>query len=105
MPDPKRPDYRVLQSTCGAYELLQWDGNTAQPYRGDLRDEKWASFTCTLGFPVMGVWPKSKKGERAADGTDINALCRGKVRKDPNSNPVRGLQPSDGMWPARMHVV
>jgi hypothetical protein len=27
----------------------------------------------------MGVWPKSKAGERAADGTDINALCRGKA--------------------------
>lgn len=77
--DTRRPDRRVLQSTDGAYELLHFDGNTGSPFRSDLRDEKWATFTCTLGFPVMGIWPRSLPGEKAADGTDINACCRGKV--------------------------
>ena len=44
-----------------------------------MRDERWDTQTCTLGFTVMGIWPKSKPGERAADGTDINACDRGPV--------------------------
>uniref|UniRef100_A0AAQ5YVY7 HELP domain-containing protein n=1 Tax=Amphiprion ocellaris TaxID=80972 RepID=A0AAQ5YVY7_AMPOC len=32
--------------------------------------QKWASYTCVLGFHVMGVWLEG------SDGTDINALCR-----------------------------
>ncbi len=41
-----------------------------------LRDEKWASWTCTLGWPVQGIWPE------CADGTDINAVDRshGKIK-------------------------
>lgn len=42
-----------------------------------MRDEKWDTFTCPLGFPVMGIWPASRPGEGHADGTDINAVCRG----------------------------
>ena len=34
------------------------------------RDAQWATWTCVLGFNVMGVWQKY------TDGTDINALCR-----------------------------
>ena len=77
--DPKQPDRRVLQSTCGAYELLYYDANTGKQVRHSLRDERWDTQTCTLGFSVMGIWPKSKPGEKAADGTDINACDRGPV--------------------------
>ena len=35
-----------------------------------LKDEPWASWTCSLGFTVMGIFPP------AADGSDINAVCR-----------------------------
>ena len=35
-----------------------------------LRDAEWATQTCTLGFPVQGIWPP------CADGTDVNAACR-----------------------------
>ncbi|PIO14964.1 hypothetical protein AB205_0137180 [Aquarana catesbeiana] len=34
------------------------------------RDLEWATFTCTLGFQVFGVWPEG------SDGTDLNAICR-----------------------------
>ena len=34
------------------------------------RDALWDTWTCVLGFPVMGVWRKY------SDGTDVNALCR-----------------------------
>eukprot|EP00959_Pyramimonas_sp_CCMP1952_P005849 122405-Pyramimonas_sp.AAC.1 len=66
-------------STDGAHELLHFDASTGHPVRSFPRDEPWASWTCTLGFPVMGIWPRSKPGEKAMDGTDINAACRGKA--------------------------
>ena len=34
------------------------------------RDAQWDTWTCVLGFNVMGVWQKY------SDGTDIHALCR-----------------------------
>jgi microtubule-associated protein-like 6 len=37
-------------------------------HASSLRDQKWNSFTCPLGWPVQGIWPK------CADGTDINAV-------------------------------
>ena len=65
-------DSRLLQSTCGAYELLYWDVakggqllSSADTLEGDTR---WASRTVTLGFGVMGIWPPNAKG------TDINAV-------------------------------
>ena len=35
-----------------------------------MKDTDWDSWTCTLGWPVQGIWPPS------ADGTDINAVDR-----------------------------
>ena len=35
-----------------------------------LRDEKWFSWTCVIGFPVQEIW---RGGE---DGTDVNAVDR-----------------------------
>lgn len=46
-----------------------------------MRDEKWHTYTCPLGFSVMGIWPESRPGEGHADGTDINAVCRGGVNQ------------------------
>ena len=45
--------------------------------RESMRDERWDSCTCPLGFGVMGIWPQSRPGEGHADGTDVNAVCRG----------------------------
>jgi hypothetical protein len=53
-------DSRVLQSTCGANELLYWDADTCKGLRSTRDniegDGQWATYTCTLGFPVMAIW-------------------------------------------------
>lgn len=65
-------DSRLLQSTCGAYEILYWDiaaGRQLLSTTDALEsDTHWSTFTSVLGFNVMGIWPPD------ADGTDINAL-------------------------------
>lgn len=65
-------DGKFLQSNCGAYELLFSDANTGShiPAASALKDVDWATWTCVLGWPVQGIWPKR------ADGTDINAVDR-----------------------------
>ena len=77
-----RPDEMLLQSNCGAYELLFWrceprearrngprDG-TREPRAAAVRDAQWTTWTCTLGWPVQGIWPA------ASDGTNVNAVDR-----------------------------
>jgi hypothetical protein len=44
-----------LHSTCGAYELLFWDVTQGKQLTGGatgLKDEKWHTWTTTLGWPV-----------------------------------------------------
>jgi WD40 repeat protein len=67
-------DGALLQSNCGAYEVLYWDAKTGKQLRS-TRDNiesnaLWDEWTCVLGFPVMGIW------DRCSDGTDVNALHR-----------------------------
>ncbi len=38
------------------------------------KDEKWASWTCVIGWPVQGIWPP------CSDGSDINSVDRNNVR-------------------------
>jgi len=62
-----------LMTNSLSYEILFFDTTTGkQETRGGsiLKDEKWATWSCTLGFPVMGIFPP------AADGSDINAVAR-----------------------------
>ena len=35
-----------------------------------MKDVQWDTFTCSIGFEALGVWPEG------ADGTDINAITR-----------------------------
>jgi hypothetical protein len=65
----------IIQSTCGAYELLYFDatrqGRGKQiPSSSSLKDMEWATYSCVFGWPVMGIWPEG------TDGTDINAIAR-----------------------------
>uniref|UniRef100_A0A7S3VHN2 PLAT domain-containing protein n=1 Tax=Dunaliella tertiolecta TaxID=3047 RepID=A0A7S3VHN2_DUNTE len=63
-------DSRIIQSTCGAYELLYFDASTGKQVRQNQRDTMWHTWTVTQGFPVMGIWRPDN------DGTDINSACR-----------------------------
>ncbi|KAG1711816.1 hypothetical protein DVH05_009058 [Phytophthora capsici] len=69
-------DSNYIQSNCGAYEYLFCDtASSNQVGRAStVRDVKWATWTCTLGWPVQGIWPE------CADGTDINAVCASSSR-------------------------
>eukprot|EP00976_Prorocentrum_cordatum_P001356 27137-Prorocentrum_minimum.AAC.1 len=45
-----------------------------------MRDEPWASWTGTLGFPVMGIWSK---------GVDqVLSVCRSASRCPPRTPPL-----------------
>jgi len=65
-------DSSVIQSNDGAYEILYWDVKNGRQIRSTMdtmeADTDWQTWTCVLGFPVMGIWAP------ASDGTDVNAL-------------------------------
>eukprot|EP01006_Ploeotia_vitrea_P014079 TRINITY_DN37392_c0_g1_i1.p1 TRINITY_DN37392_c0_g1~~TRINITY_DN37392_c0_g1_i1.p1 ORF type:complete len:741 (+),score=138.60 TRINITY_DN37392_c0_g1_i1:114-2336(+) len=63
-------DSKWLQTVSQAYELLFFSGETGKfnPRSRDLKDEKWATQECILGWDVQGIWPKF------SDGSDINMV-------------------------------
>ena len=65
-------DGRFMQSNCSAYELLFCDTTTGKQITSatELKDVKWDTWTCTLGWPVQGIWAPGM------DGSDINAVAR-----------------------------
>eukprot|EP01114_Cavostelium_apophysatum_P005619 TRINITY_DN1680_c0_g1_i2.p1 TRINITY_DN1680_c0_g1~~TRINITY_DN1680_c0_g1_i2.p1 ORF type:complete len:1023 (-),score=268.98 TRINITY_DN1680_c0_g1_i2:52-3120(-) len=65
-------DSKVVQSDSGSYEHLYWDVEDGEQITRStaVRNCLWDTYTCILGWHVMGIWPKG------ADGSDINALCR-----------------------------
>lgn len=50
-------DSKTIMSNCNAYEMLYWEASTGRQVKANQRDASWATYTCTLGFPVMGIWP------------------------------------------------
>ena len=48
-------DSRFIQSNCGAYELLFSNASSGKQITSasELKDVKWATWTCTLGWPVQ----------------------------------------------------
>ncbi|XP_025046997.1 echinoderm microtubule-associated protein-like 1 isoform X2 [Alligator sinensis] len=68
---------QYLVSNSGDYEILYWIPSACKQVVSveATRDIEWATYTCTLGFHVFGVWPEG------SDGTDINAVCRSHARK------------------------
>ncbi|KAF5914294.1 hypothetical protein HPG69_000091 [Diceros bicornis minor] len=68
---------QFLVSNSGDYEILYWVPSACKQVVSveTTRDIEWASYTCTLGFHVFGVWPEG------SDGTDINAVCRAHEKK------------------------
>ncbi|XP_058471092.1 echinoderm microtubule-associated protein-like 1 isoform X3 [Solea solea] len=65
-------DSQYLVSNSGDYEILYWIPSVCKQVVSveATRDIEWATYTCTLGFHVFGLWPDG------SDGTDINAACR-----------------------------
>ncbi|XP_078239895.1 echinoderm microtubule-associated protein-like 1 isoform X2 [Pogona vitticeps] len=68
---------QYLVSNSGDYEILYWIPSACKQVVSveTTRDIEWATYTCTLGFHVFGVWPEG------SDGTDINAVCRSHGKK------------------------
>ncbi|XP_069493922.1 echinoderm microtubule-associated protein-like 1 isoform X4 [Ambystoma mexicanum] len=66
-----------LVSNSGDYEILYWVPTSCKQVVSveTTRDLEWATYTCTLGFHVFGVWPEG------SDGTDINAIARSLEKK------------------------
>lgn len=84
-------DSSLFQSTCGAYELLYWDAASGRQAKANQRDTRFASWTCTLGFPVMGIFPDF------SDGTDVDSACRSYTARDPARLAAPSLaDPLDG---------
>jgi hypothetical protein len=53
-----------------AYETIYFDVKKRCKSQACQRDQRWATWTSMLGFPVMGIWPPG------SDGSDINAVSR-----------------------------
>ena len=71
-------DSRVLQTNSTAGEILYFDAETGRPLRDQievLADVAWHTWTCTLGFPAMGIFPEGSKKNH------INAACMTRDRK------------------------
>jgi len=65
-------DGSLLQTTCGAGELLYWQVPTGKqnPKSGDAKDIQWNTQTAIFGWAIKSIWPEG------SDKTDINAVCR-----------------------------
>ncbi|KAI9175988.1 Echinoderm microtubule-associated protein-like 5 [Blastocladiella emersonii ATCC 22665] len=72
-------DGTTVQSNSGDYELLFTHvGAHGTPgseikqitQASSLRETKWATYTCTIGWPTRGIWSEGQ------DGLDINAVDR-----------------------------
>merc|ERR1711967_29458 len=72
-------DSTLMQSNCSNYEIIYWNAikGTAIASLNDSveKDTDWHTWTCVLGFPVMGIWPDN------SDGTDINSLHMSRDRR------------------------
>merc|ERR1711907_658971 len=68
---------KFIQSTDGAYEILYWEAGTWKQFfrPTELSDTSYQTWTCVLGWPVMGIWPDY------SDGTDVGACDASKSRK------------------------
>jgi microtubule-associated protein-like 6 len=57
-------DSQYLQSNCNAYELLFHESDTGMhiPAASRLKDVRWATWTCTLGWACQGTWPQAQDG-------------------------------------------
>eukprot|EP00741_Cyanophora_paradoxa_P015979 tig00000042_g15425.t1 len=64
----------AIQSDCGAYELLFWSVPSCKQNSkaSSFKNEKWATQSCVIGWPVQGVF------EPGMDGLDVKSVDRSK---------------------------
>lgn len=70
-------DSKVIQFNNTSYEILWFDSDTGKQLThgaSQNKDEKWATWTLIIGWPVQGIWPP------CSDGSDINCVDRTKNR-------------------------
>jgi WD40 repeat protein len=65
-------DGSFLQTNSGDYELLYWNALTGKKAADAtaMKDTKWSTQCCVLGWSVQGIW------EKGMDGTDITWVDR-----------------------------
>ena len=63
-------DSAWLQSNCAGMELYYFETDTGMfiPAASRLRDQVWATQSCSMGWGVQGIWPAQK------DATEITAV-------------------------------
>eukprot|EP00948_MAST-09A_sp_MAST-9A-sp1_P002160 g2160.t1 len=68
-------DNQYLQSNCGAFEYICSDASTGSyiPAVSTLKDVRWATWTCPLGWPTLGIWPTID------DGTHVESVDRNSI--------------------------
>jgi echinoderm microtubule-associated protein-like 6 len=65
--------FLYLQSTCSNNELRFWSivgSKSTEVSAVDAKDTVWFTHTCTMGWPVQGIWPITP------DGAHITAVTR-----------------------------
>lgn len=68
-------DSQTLVVNSQAYELMWLDvGSKSRLNASGAKDLDYATYTCTLGFAVQGIWP-------GVDYTDVNSTCRSNDRQ------------------------
>ena len=69
-------DSTVLQSNSGNHELKFWEMPSGKEIKhaNDTRNVDWHSWTCVVGWPVQGIWP------RLSSGTDVFSVDRSHTR-------------------------
>lgn len=100
----------ILQSNDGSREVLHWDGLTGKKVTSNQRDAQWASWTCPLGFPVLGIWPDYADGAHLPPMACMMSLlcmlsppvhCQTRLN---SHNAVRGHSQIDSCTRAVLHL-
>lgn len=70
-----------LQSNCAGFELCFFEADTGMfiPAASRLRDVRWDTQTCALGWAVQGLWPPQR------DSTEITSVDCNLVRGSDNT--------------------
>jgi microtubule-associated protein-like 6 len=66
-------DGQFIQSNDASREILFWETKQWLQHVGSgslMKDVAWHTWTCVLGFPVMGIWPATH------DAADTASVCR-----------------------------